>query len=120
MATGIQTGIRRGSRSGLARNPQSEKATPIQKARQTWSSLSASTRTGIVASVLLLSLLGVGLGAHGVSHRYIDLYQTKLSKQDLPAISRALDEMGIDHQVNETQDGVMVHPDHKIKAQAGL
>lgn len=75
---------------------------------------------GLIAGLTVLTLTATVVGAYSSNNRFVDLYQTKLSAQDLPAISFALDEMQIEHRVNETSDGVLVHPELKTRALAGL
>ena len=124
MATGIQTGMNRGSRSGISRNSNLGKGPgggggPLGKVTEIWNNLGKGAKIGI--SVLLtLVVVGVGVGyLHSANNAYVKLYPAKLSDNDVREISTALTEMRIDHKI-DVVDGIMLHPKKRVAAQAML
>lgn len=120
MATGIQTGMNRGTRSGMSRKASPQKFSTLDRLLAMWKGLPHILRMALIGALVLFSVGVAIVAVHSANNRYVDLYQTQLSEQDLPAVSLALDEMGVDHRVNETRDGILVPPASKAKAQAGL
>lgn len=118
MATGIQTGIRRGSRPLTAAN-QSEK-TRMARCLASWNALSKAAKASIIAAALVLQIGVVGVGLYSNHSALVDLYPTKLNSRDIPEISRALLDMGIEHEVSPSNDSVLLARPDRIRARAGL
>lgn len=125
MATGIQTGMNRGSRSGISRNSQLGKGAPgggggpLGKLTEVWANTSKGVKIGISVLMVLVVLGGVGFFFHSSSNSYQKLYPAKLSDNDIKEISSALTGMQIPHKI-DLVDGIMVHPDQRIPAQVKL
>lgn len=120
MATGIQTGMRRGQRTGIVGPEKVQSPTVIRSFQELWRSLSARTKTGIALGFITFLLGTVGFTVHRQANRYVDLYPSKMVSKDVPEVSRALLEMGIDHEVTPTDDGILLHHTQKTRALAGL
>lgn len=125
MATGIQTGMNRGSRSGISRNSQLGKGAPgggggpLGKLKEMWSGAGKGLKIGVSCLITVLILGGVGGYLYSASNAYVPLYPAKLSDNDIAEISAALTEMRVDHQIDPV-DGIKLHPDKKISSQAAL
>jgi flagellar M-ring protein FliF len=118
MATGIQTGIRRGSRVSPA--VDISKHSVYQRCQSRWGALSRAAKGGIIACAVVLQILLMGLGFYSHQSRYVDLYPTKLQQHEVPEISRVLLEMEIEHEVTPAQDGVLLLSKDRIRARALL
>jgi flagellar M-ring protein FliF len=118
MATGIQTGIRRGSRVTPTQQQQQPSLWGVISSR--WSALSARSRTAIIAAAILfqVSLLGAGLFTRQTA--LVDLYPTKLSAEELPLMSLALLAENIEHEVTPASDGLLVNRAERLRARAIL
>lgn len=118
MATGIQTGIRRGSRSSL---PDASASLPLGRRLQNrWLELPGVGRAAILGTALLLGVTLILSGLYSYSTGYVDLYPTRLQSEEIPEISRALLEMGIEHDVAPTNDGVLVGKRDRLRARSLL
>ncbi len=126
MATGIQTGMQRGSRSGISRGSALGKGAPgggggpLGKLTEIWKGLGKGMRVGIGVLLAVLVFGGGAFGLHSSSNQYVDLYPTKMTTSDVQEVSAALTALRIDHGVNETSDGILIHPKKRIGAQAAL
>ncbi|MFA5507305.1 MAG: flagellar basal-body MS-ring/collar protein FliF [Vulcanimicrobiota bacterium] len=125
MATGIQTGMNRGSRSGISRNSQLGKGAPgggggpLGKLGDIWKGLGKGAKIGISVLVAVLVFAGSGLYLYSASNAYVKLYPAKLSDNDIQEISSALTSMQISHNI-DLVEGIMLHPDQRIPAQVKL
>jgi len=124
MATGIQTGMNRGSRSGISRNSQLGKGAPggggpLGKFTEIWKNLGKGAKIGISVLLTLIVVGGIGAYAYTAQNTYVKLYPAKLSDNDVAEISAALTDMRIDHDI-DVVDGIMLHPDKRVSAQAML
>ncbi len=126
MATGIQTGMQRGSRSGISRGSALGKGapggggSPLEKAQEIWKSLGKGPRIAIGVLFTVLLCGGAIFGLHASKNQHVDLYPTKMTANDVTEVSAALIEMRIEHTVSETNDGILVHPKDRIRTQAAL
>ncbi len=127
MATGIQTGMQRGSRSGISRGGSAlgkgapgGGGGPLGKLSEIWKGLGKGMRIGILSLVGVLVLGGMGFALHSSQNTYVDLYPTKMTENDVNEASAALMAMHIDHRVNETSDGIVLHPSKRVQAQGML
>lgn len=126
MATGIQTGMQRGSRSGISRGGSAlgkgapgGGGGPLGKVTEIWKGLGKGMRIGILSLIGFLIVGGMGFALHSTSNKYVELYPTKMTESDVNEASAVLMEMRIDHRLNETSDGIVLHPAKKQQA-AGL
>jgi flagellar M-ring protein FliF len=85
-----------------------------------WKNLGKGMRIGILSLVGVLVFGGALFALHSQRNTYVDLFPTKMTTSDVNEISAALTEMRIDHQINETSDGVLLHPSKKGQAQGML
>ena len=119
MATGIQTGIRaRGSR--VSAPAPATRLSAMGAVLGRWNALSRRVKGAIILSLLALQGLLLGLGVHSRQTGYVDLYPTKLQAEELPEISRALLDMGIEHEATPKEDGILVPRDQRNRARAIL
>lgn len=126
MATGIQTGMNRGSRSGISRNSQLGKGAPggggggpLGKLGDIWKNMGKGAKIGISVLVACLVFAGGGLYLYSASNAYVKLYPAKLSDNDIQEISSALTSMQIPHNI-DLVEGIMLHPQDRIPAQVKL
>lgn len=127
MATGIQTGMQRGSRSGISRGGSAlgkgapgGGGGPLGKLSEIWKGLSKGMRIGILSLIGFVVMGGLGFAVYSQRNTYVDLYPTKMTANDVTEVSAALTEMHIDHRVNETSDGIVLHPSKRSQAQGML
>ncbi len=126
MATGIQTGMQRGSRSGISRGSGLGKGAPgggggpLGKAAEIWKNLGKGARIGISVLATIVVVGALVFSIHSSNNQYVDLYATKMTSNDVTEVSAALTEMRVPHQVNETSDGILIHPKKRISTQAML
>ncbi len=126
MATGIQTGMQRGSRSGISRGSALGKGAPgggggpLGKFSEIFKGMSKGMKIAIGSLIAVLVFGGVGFGLHSQGNKYVDLYPTKMTENDVREVSAALTDMRVDHRINETSDGVLLHPSKKIAMQGAL
>lgn len=119
MATGIQTGIRRGSRVSVGASSQPQPSR-LQQCQSRWKELSTATKWTVLVGAIFLQLALVGVGLHSNQNSFVDLYPTKLQPQEVPEISRALLEMQIEHEIAPTNDGLLVSKPDRSRARAIL
>lgn len=125
MATGIQTGMRTGSRSGLATGRSAigkggGGGGPLGKFKEIWGGLSKGVRIFIC---VLLGLVLTGVLTFTLvqsANQYVPLYTTKMTQEDVKEVAMKLTDLGIEHEINETTDGILIHPRVKAKAQIQL
>ncbi len=126
MATGIQTGMQRGSRSGISRGSALGKGAPgggggpLGKFSEIIKNLSKGMKIAIGSLVVVLVIGGLGIALHSQKNTYVDLYATKMTENDVREVSAALTSLQVDHKINETSDGVLLHPSKKIAMQGAL
>lgn len=127
MATGIQTGMQRGSRSGISRGGSAlgkgapgGGGGPLGKLSEIWKGLSKGMRIGILSLIGFVVMGGLGFAVYSQRNTYVDLYPTKMTSNDVTEVSAALTDMHIDHRVNETSDGIVLHPNKRSQAQGML
>lgn len=119
MATGIQTGMRSGSRAGLTGRSAAKGGGPLGKFQEIWGGLGKGAKVGI-GVLLVLVVLGGGFFAHqSSSNAFVPLYTTELTPTDKKEVAMKLTELGIDHRV-DIVDGILLHPSHRAKAQVAL
>ncbi len=118
MATGIQTGIRRGTRGSL---PTASTPPSLGRRLQNrWLELPGVGKAAILGTALLLGVTMALSGLYTYSTGYVDLYPTKLQSEEVPEISRALLEMGIEHDVAPSNDGILVGKRDRLRARSLL
>lgn len=126
MATGIQTGMQRGSRSGISRGSALGKGAPgggggpLGKAQEILKNLSKGAKIAISVGLVVLVCGGIALGLYSQQNTYVELYQTKMTENDVQEVSAALNDMNVPHELNITSDGILIHPKKKIAARASL
>lgn len=126
MATGIQTGMQRGSRSGISRGSALGKGAPggeggmFGKVSEIWKGLSKGARAGILSLVGVLFMGGLAFGVYHQTSKYVSLYPSKMTDNDVREASAALTDLRIDHEISVTNDGIMVSPSKRAQAQALL
>ena len=126
MATGIQTGMQRGSRSGISRGSALGKGAPgggggpLGKVTEIWKGLGKGVKVTIVGLIAVLAFGGIGIGIYSKKNTYVELYPTKMTQNDVSEVSAALTELKVDHEVNITNDGILLHPSKKIAMQGAL
>lgn len=126
MATGIQTGMQRGSRSGISRGSALGKGAPgggggpLGKFSEILKGMSKGMKIAIGSLIAVLVFGGAGFALHSQGNKYVDLYPTRMTENDVREVSAALTDMRVDHRVNETSDGILLHPSKKIAMQGAL
>lgn len=117
MATGIQTGIRRGSR------PQTNAAQPVSvwgQLRSRWVELTRKTKTVIVVALALSQSVVFGWGLYSFHTRSVELYSHKLSEFEVKEVSQALFKSQIEHELSTSNDGVLVGKQDLLQARSLL
>lgn len=117
MATGIQTGMRRSARNTV---PESQQVGPGGKLLAFFQGLSRRSILALGGGVLLLGLLSIMLGVKQHHVGQVDLYPVKLAAHEVPEISRALLEAGIEHEVSPKADGVLLSRQDRSRARSLL
>ena len=85
-----------------------------------WNVLSRFAKGGIIAAAVVLQIGLIAGGLYRNQTGLVDLYPTKLQPSEVPEISAALLEMGIEHEVAPTSDGVMLAKPDRARARAVL
>jgi flagellar M-ring protein FliF len=125
MATGIQTGMNRGSRSGISRNSQLGKGAPgggggpLGKITEMYKNAGKGAKIGVTVGLLLLLVVGGFIGIQTQRNADVKLYPAKMSDNDIREVSTALTQLRIEHKI-DLVEGVMLHPKDRIPAQAKL
>ncbi len=123
MATGIQTGMRTGSRAGMAAGrgaPGKPGGGIVAKFKETWAGLGKGAKIGILA-LLTVAITGGLVGfVYSRQNAPVDLYTTKMTKEDVQACAAKLTEVNIGHSVKITEDGISLNPKDRGRAQALL
>ena len=126
MATGIQTGMNRGSRSGISRNSQLGKGGPggggggpLGKVTEMWKGAPKAAKIGAIVALIAIVFAGFGFYLHSSSNAYVKLYPAKLSDNDIKEITTALTDLQIQHDI-DLVEGIMLHPNDRIPAQVKL
>lgn len=117
MATGIQTGLRRGARNTLAEEKPQSLPTRIVSFLRGLSSKVVIAAIGAAFLVLVL-LTGLGVRNHHTGH--VDLYPAKLLAHELPEVSRALVDAGIEHEITPNSDGILLPRQDRARARTLL
>ena len=123
MATGIQTGMRTGSRAGMTAGrgaPGKPGGGGLSKLKEIWSGLGKGAKMGIGA-LLVVAISGALFAfAYSYENKPVDLYTTKMVKEDVTACAAKLTEMNIPHTVKVTEDGIQLNKKDRGRAQALL
>ncbi len=122
MATGIQTGMKSGSRlatgrSAIGKGPGA--GGPLGKVKEFWAGLGKGTK---ILLTVVVTLVLTGLGGYYVTksnNAPEPLYSTKLTEGDIKEVAMKLTELGVPHEV-DIVDGILVSPKYKAKAQVSL
>ena len=118
MATGIQTSVQRGRRSGLV--AKSAEPTLWTKIDSYWSKLGKLTKYIIYASLAAALLASLFAGYSVKTSQYVELYPLKLSQEDVSDISMALTDNGIEHSISPTMDGILMSREELFVARAKM
>ena len=123
MATGIQTGMRTGSRAGMTAGrgaPGKPGGGGLGKLKEIWSGLSKGVKIAIGALVVVAISGALFAFAYTSSNSPVDLYTTKMPKEDVTQCAALLTEKGISHSVKVTEDGIQLNPKDRGRARALL
>jgi flagellar M-ring protein FliF len=118
--------MQRGSRSGISRGSALGKGAPgggggpLGKLSEIWKGLGKGMKIGILSLIGILVFGGAGFALHRSSTQYVDLFPTKMTTNDVNEVSAALTKMGVDHRVNETNDGILLPPSKRSQMQGAL
>lgn len=124
MATGIQTGMRTGSRAGMTAAGRGAAGKPggggLGKLKEMWANLGKGAKVGIMACLTVALTGGLLFFVYTQQNAPVDLYTTKMSKDDVTACAAKLTESSINHTVKITEDGIMLNPKDRGRARAIL
>ncbi len=124
MATGIQTGMRTGSRSALSGRgggaPGGGGEGFLDKIMGTWNSLGSGAKAGVIGTVVLTLLCVGGFMFHKAANTYVPIFERKLTVDETQEVSNELNRLGVPHQIALTKDEVLVHPSQAGKAKIVL
>lgn len=123
MATGIQTGMRTGSRAGMTAGrgaPGKPGGGGLGKLKEIWSGLSKGVKIAIGALVVVAISGALFAFAYTTGNAPVDLYTTKMPKDDVTQCAALLTEKGIIHSVKVTEDGIQLNPKDRGRARALL
>lgn len=125
MATGMNnTGMRgaTGSRAMTAGRgaPGKPGGGPLGKFREIWAGLGKVAKIGICCVVGLALTGAITMSMVSSANKPVDLYTTKMTQNDVKDCAAKLTELGIEHQVNVTGEGILINPKLRGKAQAML
>jgi flagellar M-ring protein FliF len=118
-----QTGIGRttsrpsaiGARPGAAKSGGG-----LSKLKEIWSGLGKGAKIGVLSLVFVAIAGGLFAFAHTQTNKPVDLYTTKMTKDDVSACAAKLTEMNIPHQVKVTEDGIVLNPKDRGRARSLL
>lgn len=124
MATGIQTGMNRGSRSGISRNSGLGKGAPggggpLDKVKAMWANAGKTAKLIVAVAVFGLILGGGFIAKYNSDNAPVKLYPAKMTDSDIREVSTALTALRIEHKI-DLVDGIMLHPNDRLAAQAKL
>ena len=105
MATGIQTGLRRGARTT---SNDTAKADVWTRVATFYRGLSRGAVMSAIGAAFVMLLGAAALGARNHHTGYVDLYPVKLAAHEVPEISRALLAAGIEHETTPSSDGILL------------
>lgn len=123
MATGIQTGMRTGSRAGMTAGrgaPGKPGGGGLGKLKEIWSGLGKGVKIAIGALVVVAISGALFAFAYHQGNAPVDLYTTKMPKDDVTQCAALLTEKGISHTVKVTEDGIQLNPKDRGRARALL
>lgn len=122
MATGIQTGMRTGSRLATGRGAAAGPGGggPLGKVSELWGKLSPKVKILLFVVIGLAMAGGLSYSVISASNRPVSLYSTKMTENDVNEVASKLTELGIYHQVSVTGDQITVHPKDRARAQIKL
>lgn len=123
MATGIQTGMRTGSRAGMTAGrgaPGKPGGGGLGKLKEIWSGLGKGVKIAIGALVVVAISGALFAFAYTSQNSPVDLYTTKMPKDDVTQCAALLTEKGIAHSVKVTEDGIQLNPKDRGRARALL
>ncbi|MBN9417718.1 MAG: flagellar M-ring protein FliF [Candidatus Eremiobacteraeota bacterium] len=123
MATGIQTGMRTGSRAGMTAGrgaPGKPGGGGLGKLKEIWGGLGKTAKIAIGALVVVAISGALFAFAYTQGNAPVDLYTTKMPKEDVTQCAALLTEKGISHSVKVTEDGIQLNPKDRGRARALL
>lgn len=123
MATGIQTGMRTGSRAGMTAGrgaPGKPGGGGLGKLKEIWGGLGKTAKIAIGALVVIAISGALFAFAYTQGNAPVDLYTTKMPKEDVTQCAALLTEKGISHSVKVTEDGIQLNPKDRGRARALL
>lgn len=123
MATGIQTGMRTGSRAGMTAGrgaPGKPGGGGLGKLKEIWGGLGKGAKIAVGALVVIVISSALFAFAYSSQNAPVDLYTTKMPKEDVTACAALLTEKGINHSVKVTEDGIQLNPKDRGRARALL
>lgn len=123
MATGIQTGMRTGSRAGMTAGrgaPGKPGGGGLGKLKDIWAGLGKGAKAGILGLLTVAITGALVFAVLSKQNAPVDLYTTKMSKDDVTACAAKLTELSIGHTVKITEDGISLNPKDRGRARAML
>lgn len=123
MATGMQTGMRTGSRAGMTAGrgaPGKPGGGGLGKFKEIWAGLGKGAKAGIIGLLAIALTGGLVFAVLSRNNAPVELYTTKMSKDDVTACAAKLTELNISHTVKITEDGIMLGPKDRGRARAML
>ena len=123
MATGIQTGMRTGSRAGMTAGrgaPGKPGGGGLGKLKDIWAGLGKGAKAGILGLLTVAITGALVFAVLSKQNAPVDLYTTKMSKDDVTACAAKLTELNIGHTVKITEDGISLNPKDRGRARAML
>lgn len=123
MATGMQTGAARtGSRAGMAagRGVPGKSGGGLGKLKEIWGGLGKGAKIAVSCLLVVIVCGGLLMFAYKTENTPVDLYTTKMTKDDVTACAAKLTEMNISHSVKITEDGIQLNKKDRGRAQALL
>lgn len=118
--TGARTGVSRAGMTGARGGPAKPGGGGLGKIKEMWSGLSKGVKLGILGLITIMLTGGMIFFVHQKGNAPVDLYTTKMTKEDVMACAAALTASNIDHKVAITEDGIVLNPHDRARAQALL
>jgi flagellar M-ring protein FliF len=124
MATGIQTGMRTGSRAGMTAGRGAPGGKPggggLGKIKEMWANLGKGAKIAILGLITVAITGALVFAVVSKNNAPVDLYTTKMTKEDVSACAAKLTEANIPHSVKITEDGIMLNPKDRGRGRAIL
>lgn len=114
MATGIQTSVQRGRRSGIVSNKTHYST--VDWLASFWRTATTKKKLTILAVLSLLITITLGAAFTIKSREYVDLYPSKMGKENVREISMLLAAREIAHAISPTQDSILLAPEDVARA----